>query len=60
MKIYDGLFYFIVGIITTFTEWLAVDVTVFGDKLHVHGVVFLILAFLILYIAANNRLAKKG
>jgi hypothetical protein len=60
MKIYDGLFYFIIGIITTFTEWLAVDITVLGDKFNVHGVIFLILAFLILYIAANNRLSKKG
>lgn len=59
MKIYDGIFYFAVGIIITFTEWLTVEITVFNEKLNVHGVVFLILAFLILFIAANNALSKK-
>jgi hypothetical protein len=58
MKIYDGIIWLIVGCITTFTEWVKIELTIIDNSFEVPGVVLLITAFMILLIAANSRLWK--
>jgi uncharacterized membrane protein len=55
MKIYDGFIWFIVGIISTFTELIKIELTVFDNTFSVPGVALIIIGFIILFIAANAK-----